>query len=199
MRMEWLETTSRTKTGMRLQIAWAIVVVAWFVLPLVAGPFCGMVQGHWTVQDTPKLYLVIAVIGLSWFLFGVALVLIVGGPWNLQLVGGLLACALIAAGTIGSIAFNLINCVGDKGLGQLMEFEQVPASLKGSARLRAVADPIVGTTFAVGVTRVPHIARRPTDAFHIRYQGLIRRGRLDVWWVAFLNRDETIKSVSPTP
>lgn len=172
-----------------MQIAWAIVVVAWFVLPLVAGPFYGMVQGHWTVQDTPKLYLVIAIVGLIWFLLGVALILIVGGPWNLQLIGGLLACALIAAGTIGCIAFNLINCVGDKSPGQPMEFEQVSASLKGSARLRAVSDPIVGTTFAISVTRVPHIAKRPTDAFHVRYQGLIRRGRLGLWWVAFLDRD----------
>jgi hypothetical protein len=77
-----------------------------------------------------------------------------------------------------------------------MEFQMVPCSLTGLARLRAVDAPAADTTFTMKVTRVPEIARRPVDVTHILYQGWVQRGRLGLWWAEFVPVDDKTTSAS---
>jgi hypothetical protein len=173
--------------------------LAWFLIPLVCAFVNGFVRAHWLIQESPRFYYAYAIAGGLWLALAIVPLLIAGVPLGFRDVALLTGISALAGAILGTIGLNLINCIGDNGPSQAMEFEQVPASLKGGVRFRAVSDPIAGMTFEFSVNKVPSIARRPIDVVHVRYLGRIRRGRLGLFWVEFLDRDDTVRSAAPAP
>jgi len=142
------------------------------------------------IQESPRFYYAHAIAGALWLALAIIPFLVAGVRLGFRDVVLLTGVSALAGAILGAIGINLINCVGDDGPSQAMEFEQVPATLKGGVLFRAMSDPIAGMMFEFSVNKVPSIARRPVDVDHVRYLGRIRRGRLGFWWVEFLDRDD---------
>jgi hypothetical protein len=174
-----------------------ILAIAWFAIPIILGSLYAPLHKRWVLQETPRLWATIAVVAVVWFALAAVPLVVVGRiHLTLQVVGALLAVSAVFGGFIASTGLILANCIGVQGTARSMEFQMVPCSLTGLARLRAVDAPAADTTFTMKVTRVPEIARRPVDVTHVLYQGWVQRGRLGLWWAEFVPVDDKTTSAS---
>jgi hypothetical protein len=176
-----------------------VLGLAWFLIPVMCAFANGFVRAHWVIQESPRFYYAYAIAGALWLALAIVPLLVSGVRLGFRDVALLTGISALAGAILGTIGLNLINCIRDNGPNQAMEFEQVLATLKGGVRFRAVRDPIAGMTFEFSVNKVPSIARRPINIAHVRYLGRIRRGRLGLWWVEFLDRDDTTRPAAPAP
>src|SRR6266404_7066733 len=101
--MERLWTPSENRRRLSSPAFIVTLVIAWFAIPILMGLVYAPLHSRWLIQETPRLWVAIAVAAVVWFSLA-AIPLVFAGRMrpSLQELGGLLAAGALAGGFIAS-------------------------------------------------------------------------------------------------
>ena len=163
-------------------MAWtALALLAvWFVAPFaVMFGSSLLLPGRLALQETRRLYLLGAGLGLCWFaLLAIPLAAVGGIRWTPKILGGAIGWSVLAGVLLASPVLALLNGCRSGDAGVATMFERA-GGYRQQIRLRALDGPAAGQTFRTSFGDVDGHEVGPS-----RYTGRVHHGRL-VWWASF--------------